>query len=188
MRKAFDVEQIDLDDLIETAMTDTRGGAGRSRRSAGSSSRTCSSPTSSSARTRRSTGGWSTSAQVIEFYNSAVDGLPDHNKLKGLTMPGLTTVLDVKGAGYAELYEPNHRRLWVKLADIPEHVQQAFIAAEDKRFFKHKGIDERSVIRAFIDHRGGSQAAGRAARPSPSRSRRTCWSATASPMSARSAR
>ena len=27
MRKAFDVEQIDLDSLIETAMTDTRGGA-----------------------------------------------------------------------------------------------------------------------------------------------------------------
>ena len=29
-------------------------------------------------------------------------------------------------------------------------MQQAFIAAEDKRFFKHTGIDERSVIRAFI--------------------------------------
>ena len=88
--------------------------------------------------------------QVIEFYNVAVAGLPDHNRLKELKMPGLTTVLDIKGAGYAELYEPNHRRLWVKLADIPQHVQQAFVAAEDKRFFKHKGIDERSVIRAFI--------------------------------------
>ena len=36
------------------------------------------------------------------------------------------------------------------LADIPEHVRQAFVAAEDKRFFQHKGIDERGVIRAFI--------------------------------------
>ena len=36
------------------------------------------------------------------------------------------------------------------LADIPEHVQKAFVAAEDKRFFQHKGIDERGVIRAFI--------------------------------------
>jgi membrane peptidoglycan carboxypeptidase len=33
--------------------------------------------------------------------------------------------------------------VWVPLADIPEHVQKAFLAAEDKRFYQHKGIDER---------------------------------------------
>ena len=36
------------------------------------------------------------------------------------------------------------------LAEIPVHVQQAFIAAEDKRFYQHRGIDERALIRAFI--------------------------------------
>ena len=36
------------------------------------------------------------------------------------------------------------------LSDIPEYVQQAFVAAEDKRFYQHKGIDERGLIRAFI--------------------------------------
>ena len=36
------------------------------------------------------------------------------------------------------------------MSDIPECVQQAFIAAEDKRFFQHKGIDERGLVRAFI--------------------------------------
>ena len=35
-------------------------------------------------------------------------------------------------------------------SEIPEYVQQAFIAAEDKRFYQHKGIDERGLIRAFI--------------------------------------
>ena len=40
--------------------------------------------------------------------------------------------------------------MWVPLSEIPQHVQQAFIAAEDKRFYEHKGVDERSVIRAFI--------------------------------------
>ena len=29
-------------------------------------------------------------------------------------------------------------------------MQQAFVAAEDKRFYQHKGIDERGLIRAFI--------------------------------------
>ena len=35
-------------------------------------------------------------------------------------------------------------------------MQAAFIAAEDKRFYQHKGIDERSVIRAFVGAFGQS--------------------------------
>src|SRR5262249_60423274 len=42
------------------------------------------------------------------------------------------------------------RRWWFPPAKIPRHVQQAFIAAEDKRFYEHKGIDERALVRAFI--------------------------------------
>ena len=59
-------------------------------------------------------------------------------------------MLDGKGQRFAEVFEENQRRVWVPLADIPEQVQKAFIAAEDKRFFQHKGIDERGLIRAFI--------------------------------------
>src|SRR6202023_2513666 len=36
------------------------------------------------------------------------------------------------------------------LPAIPEHVRTAFVAAEDKRFYEHKGMDERGLIRAFI--------------------------------------
>ena len=96
-------------------------------------------------------------------------------------------MLDGKGDNFAELFEPDQRRVWVPLDDIPEYVQHAFIAAEDKRFYQHKGIDERGLIRAFISNM--AQPAGRrAARPSRSRSPRTCWSATTSPTSARSAK
>ena len=152
MRKAFDIENIDLDDLIETVMTDARAGAGAGEvkgfrglkfgdlhlayRQFCKGEKIANSPVDAGA--------------VIAFYNKAAAGLPDHAKLKGLRLPGLTTVLDAKGASYAELFEPENRRRWVPLSDIPEPVQQAFIAAEDKRFFKHQGIDERSVIRAFI--------------------------------------
>ena len=59
-------------------------------------------------------------------------------------------MLDGKGERFAELFEQDQRRVWVPLAEIPEHVQKAFIAAEDKRFYQHKGIDERALIRAFI--------------------------------------
>ena len=150
MRKAFDVEQLDLDGLIETAMTDTRGGAEEIKAFRGLKFADLFLSYRQFCKKEKVEREAVDIAQVIEFYNVAVAGLPDHNKLKALSMPGLTNVFDLKGAPYAELYEPNHRRLWIKLADIPEHVQQAFVAAEDKRFFKHTGIDERSVIRAFI--------------------------------------
>jgi membrane carboxypeptidase/penicillin-binding protein len=38
----------------------------------------------------------------------------------------------------------------VPLRNIPDYVQKAFIAAEDRRFYQHHGVDERGIIRAFI--------------------------------------
>src|SRR6516225_3463843 len=93
---------------------------------------------------------------VIDFYNKAAVDLPDHTKLKGLKLPGASVVLDRKGERFAEVFEENQRRVWVPLADIPEHVQKAFLAAEDKRFYQHKGIDERGLIRAFIGNLASS--------------------------------
>ncbi|HEX7857098.1 MAG TPA: transglycosylase domain-containing protein [Sphingobium sp.] len=37
----------------------------------------------------------------------------------------------------------------VRIADLPEHVPQAFIAIEDRRFYSHWGIDPRGIARAF---------------------------------------
>ena len=87
---------------------------------------------------------------VIEFYNGVASNLPDHNRLKNLKLPGTSVVLDGKGDKFAELFESDQRRVWVPLSQMPEYVQRAFVAAEDKRFYQHKGIDERGLIRAFI--------------------------------------
>ena len=40
------------------------------------------------------------------------------------------------------------RRINVPLGDVPRHVQQAFIATEDRRFYEHNGLDWRAVMRA----------------------------------------
>jgi membrane carboxypeptidase/penicillin-binding protein len=87
---------------------------------------------------------------VIDFYNEAAANLPDHTRLKEHRLPGSSIILDRKGKPFAEVFEENQRRVWVKLEDIPEHVRNAFIAAEDKRFYQHRGIDERGLIRAFL--------------------------------------
>jgi penicillin-binding protein 1A len=43
----------------------------------------------------------------------------------------------------------------VKVADLPPHVAQAFIAIEDRRFYSHWGIDPRGIARAAITGYGG---------------------------------
>jgi 1A family penicillin-binding protein len=42
------------------------------------------------------------------------------------------------------------RRLNVPLSSVPEFVQQAFIATEDRRFYQHGGLDWRGFFRALV--------------------------------------
>jgi len=43
----------------------------------------------------------------------------------------------------------------VRVADLPPHVTQAFIAIEDRRFYSHWGVDPRGIARALITGVGG---------------------------------
>jgi penicillin-binding protein 1A len=149
-RKAFDIENINLDDLIATVMTDKQAVAGEIAAFKGIKFTDLHLAYRQFCKHEATDQPVVDIGQVIEFYNHAATDLPDHNRLKGLRLPGMSTVYDANGAKFAELFEPDNRRLWVPLNEIPEHVQQAFIAAEDKRFYEHHGVDERSVIRAFI--------------------------------------
>ncbi|HVF38483.1 MAG TPA: transglycosylase domain-containing protein, partial [Gemmatimonadaceae bacterium] len=42
------------------------------------------------------------------------------------------------------------RRVNVPISQVPTHVRQAFIATEDRRFYKHKGVDWRGFVRAAV--------------------------------------
>src|SRR5699024_750233 len=44
----------------------------------------------------------------------------------------------------------NENRTIVDIDSIPEHVQNAFVAIEDRRFYEHAGVDFRSVLRAVF--------------------------------------
>ncbi|MER6756930.1 transglycosylase domain-containing protein [Micromonospora echinofusca] len=41
-------------------------------------------------------------------------------------------------------------RQYTKLADISPNMQQAIVAAEDNRFYQHRGVDPKGVARAFV--------------------------------------
>ena len=46
------------------------------------------------------------------------------------------------------------RRVNVELREVPMHVQQAFIATEDRRFYDHNGLDWRGFLRALVRNVG----------------------------------
>lgn len=53
------------------------------------------------------------------------------------------------------------RRVWVPLEDLPAHVPEAFIAAEDRRFWSHPGVDLAGVARAaWANFAGGGVGQG----------------------------
>lgn len=63
--------------------------------------------------------------------------------------------LDISTAGNLYLYDDQNNLFsdednWIKLEDISEHMINATIAIEDKRFYKHKGFDFPRIIKAFF--------------------------------------
>lgn len=81
-------------------------------------------------------------AYTIILYGGKL--LVDEEKLI-ITPP--TTIETSNGEIIWYLYD--EYRLPVKLAEIPEHVQEAFIATEDKRYYTHSGVDIKSIFRAI---------------------------------------
>src|SRR4051794_16160711 len=158
MRKTFEIEDINLDDLIATAMDDPQALNADIKALKGLSFNDLITSYRQFCKNETAEKSPVDLAEVIKFYNSAVADLPDHTKLKEKKLPGTTIVLDGQGDRFAEISEPENRRIWVPLSDIPDYVQKAFVAAEDKRFFQHKGVDERGLIRAFM---GNLTAPGR---------------------------
>ncbi|MBD8067627.1 transglycosylase domain-containing protein [Bacillus sp. PS06] len=78
---------------------------------------------------------------------------------KKLVMNSATRLVDEKGQLISKLYLEN--REIVSIDDVPEHVQNAFVAVEDTRFYQHHGIDVRAVFRAlYKDIIAGSKVEG----------------------------
>lgn len=89
-------------------------------------------------------------ASVFAEYDRLRDQLPDPSKLRNSRPPQLTQIFDRDNQLIAENFEPEQRYLWWPIKDIPLHVQQAFVAVEDRSFYENVGVDLRGMIRAFI--------------------------------------
>src|SRR5271154_6251543 len=150
MRQAFDIESINLDDLIATALDDTKSSGSDIKAFHGINFADLNTAYRQFCKNESVDNPAVDLGQVIEFFNGAATDLPDETPLKGRKLPSMSVVLDGSGGDFADVFEPANRRVWGPLSDVPDFVQKAFIAAEDRRFYQHHGVDERGIIRAFI--------------------------------------
>ncbi len=153
MRHAFDIESINLDELITTALDDPKAVGANAEVFHGINFADLNTAYHQFCKNEPIDKPVVDLGQVMDFYNNAAAELPDQAQLVALKtkkLPSMSTVLDSKGAKFADVYLPSNRRIWEPLSAVPDFVQKAFIAAEDQRFYQHHGIDERGIIRAFI--------------------------------------
>lgn len=93
--------------------------------------------------------------EMVLYYNKALKDLPSAQPLVNLKLPQASLILDRSGQRFSEVYKDNNRRIWVPMNELPDYVAKAFVAAEDKRFYSHNGIDMRGIIRAFANNMQG---------------------------------
>mgnify|MGYP001321876063 CR=1 FL=1 len=100
---------------------------------------------------------------IVELHHVYFDrhNLPDLGPFTRFELPTIGRIYDASGSPLIELAR-EYREI-ARHEDIPPIVRDAILAAEDKRFFSHNGIDYLSIPRVFGKVRGG-MLAGRLAR------------------------
>ena len=86
-------------------------------------------------------------AIAFVFFHYGRD-LPDHNQLAAYEPPVMTRVHAGDGRLLAE--HAREKRLFVPVSAMPQRLVQAFLAAEDKAFYEHFGVDPISVANAVV--------------------------------------
>ena len=75
-------------------------------------------------------------------------GLPDYQQLAHYEPPTVTRVHAGDGSLLAEY--AREKRVFMPVAAIPKQVIHAFLAAEDKTFYQHAGVDLPGILRAVV--------------------------------------
>jgi penicillin-binding protein 1A len=84
---------------------------------------------------------------LLGVYIAVKQGLPDVAEIEKLT-PSLTTAIySDDGRVVKEIGQ--EKRILIAYDKIPETLKKAILATEDPRFFQHKGVDLRGVLRAI---------------------------------------
>ena len=98
-------------------------------------------------------------ASLVVFVGAALAGSSMVYYLLLKELPSIAALKDYRPSITTRVYADNYElideffledRKVIKYEDIPKIAIQAFVAAEDARFFQHKGFDMQSMSRAFF--------------------------------------
>jgi len=93
------------------------------------------------------------------LYRELTTDLPPVDQLLRYQPPTATRVFADDGTLIGEFYV--ERRYLVPLSRVPMHVRLAFLGAEDADFYRHRGVDPMSVVRALVNNlRSGATRQG----------------------------
>lgn len=90
------------------------------------------------------------SFSALGYVQGLIDSSPSITGIDVIPTGFTTTIYDSEGNEIEQLIGAQSNRVYKKLNEIPKHLQQAFIAIEDKRFYQHDGIDVHGIFRAFF--------------------------------------
>ena len=82
------------------------------------------------------------------FLYFLIQGLPSISSLKDYR-PSIVTRVYGDGNELIDEFYLEDRKV-IDVTEVPKTVTQAFVAAEDSRFFRHSGVDVQGILRAFL--------------------------------------
>jgi len=88
-----------------------------------------------------------------------VQSLPNPKQLAVQRAPLTTNIYDRNNTLLYQIYA-SQNRTYVKLSSISQHLKDATIAVEDKRFYKNSGFDIFAIIRSAIASASGKELQG----------------------------
>ena len=84
------------------------------------------------------------SSSIYTFFRS----LPNPKILENFPSKLSTKILDRNGTLLYQIYKDENRTV-ININNVPQHVKDAFLAAEDKDFYHHHGFSLSGLVRAF---------------------------------------
>ena len=84
-------------------------------------------------------------------WKGIIDSAPSIDELDATPTGYQTIVLDDEGNKISTLVASGSNRKYVTIDQIPQDLQDAFVALEDMRFYEHNGIDLKGIVRAAVN-------------------------------------
>jgi penicillin-binding protein 1A len=92
---------------------------------------------------------WLVAAALVAVISAGCAYNPPESALAPPPLAESTRLFDAQGRLITQL-EAEENRENVRLSELPQHLLDAVVAIEDSRFWEHKGVDVKAILRAAV--------------------------------------